>query len=136
MNNDLQQLKALAAAAAPGPWTWDDKVWDYDPEHQSPWLIDANEAPIIMGRMKCCEADALFIASSSPDTILALIARIESLAADAERKDSVLEQAREALKRFLSYGRVFRHHLNSTDPYDDAEQAIEAIDAAIAKEKA
>lgn len=59
----------------PGPWHWDDTVWDYDPEQQAPWLVDGRGDWILCGDIKCNEPNARLIAAA-PDMadVLELIA--------------------------------------------------------------
>lgn len=112
-NDEMQQLKALAEAATPGPWECDEAL--------TPWRIASGEvvggdgtgvsvvftgydwhvkvgeepdtgsaiyesigepATIVEGARN---ADATFMAAANPKAVLALIAKVESLAADAER---------------------------------------------------
>ena len=74
---DLNELKRLAEAATPGPWCWDDTVWDYDPKEQAPWLVGADDGAIILtGTIECkMKSNADFIAAANPAAILELIAR-------------------------------------------------------------
>jgi hypothetical protein len=46
----------------PGPWHWDDTVWNYDPEQQAPWLVNGNGERVLSGQIHCTEADARLIA--------------------------------------------------------------------------
>ena len=56
----------------PGPWKWDDTVWDYDPEEQAPWLVtERDDARVLWGEVKCSEPNAHLIASA-PDLYEAL----------------------------------------------------------------
>jgi len=52
------------AKFTPGPWKWDDTVWNYDPEQQSPWLVDENDDWVLRGGIKCNEANARLIAAA------------------------------------------------------------------------
>jgi hypothetical protein len=132
-NEDLQQLKALAEAASPGPWSGDryDGTVKYE-------VLDVNGATVIRGDNSNMseggygienEEDERFILAANPDTVLHLIARIESLAADAERKDKALKASRAALKT-AEYAISGREHTGFIDT------TVAIIDAAIAKEKA
>ena len=69
----------------PGPWHWDDTVWDYDPEQQAPWLVDGNDDRVLSGEIQCNEANARLIAAA-PDMAMAL----ELIAADADAGNSRL----------------------------------------------
>jgi hypothetical protein len=144
-NEDLQQLKALALAATPGPWEWDGvrSEGEYGSDDDGgcgyeSYQVTTNAGACIVDCLnndngavhvehdghawdKVAKQDAKYIAAASPDVVLALIARIESLAADAERYK----------------------WLRNDNAYFPEEELIrggieldQAIDAAIAKEKA
>ena len=88
MTIDKERLRVLAEAATPGPWEWDDAVWeDYDPKERAPWLMAGGSLidPVITGEVHCGEADAHYIAAASPKTVLALLAENAALAAEVER---------------------------------------------------
>lgn len=82
---DLQQLKALALAATPGPWVAG------EPIPGAPRFLVADCGPV--GKVYPADQkpshgttsmdDAKFIAAASPSVVLGLIARIESAAAPA-----------------------------------------------------
>ena len=67
----LDEIKAAAAKATPGPWSWDGKVWNYDSEQEAPWLV-ADRKSIVTGAVHCSEANATFIALCDPATVAAL----------------------------------------------------------------
>ena len=49
----------------PGPWEWDDCVWDYDPEEQAPWLVQkCTQRPVLLGEVYCEKANAHLIAAA------------------------------------------------------------------------
>lgn len=74
-NEDLQQLKALAEAATPGPWIIEEGL----PQDEA-WCEWHNVGPFSLMGDKA-DADDKFIAAANPAAILALIAKVESLAA-------------------------------------------------------
>lgn len=118
-NEDLQQLKALAMAATPGPWEHDEELtpWriaggevvggdgtgvsvvftDYDwhvkvgeePDTGSAIYESTGEPATIVEGVR--NNDAAFMAAANPKAILALIARIESLPAPAVANAAVSE---------------------------------------------
>lgn len=52
----------------PGPWEWDDTVWNYDQEQSAPWLVSTDHI-ILSGQIKCTsEANAKLIAAA-PDLL-------------------------------------------------------------------
>lgn len=81
---DLQQLKALALAATPGPWLA--THWN---GHAPTTVMRAGTTTAIaettgFGRdSRECAPDAAYIAAANPAVVLGLIARIESAAAPA-----------------------------------------------------
>lgn len=143
-NEDLQQLKALAIEATPGKWIrlfGERTVYDRmeDGCRGNP-IVRADQA---YGPKDSANLD--FIAACSPSTILALIARIESLAADAERLDFVIEKGAfitwslrdSTIKQCQLMNQDEDedfHHLSGDEKYFNTVRG--AIDAAIAKEKA
>lgn len=148
-NEDLQQLKAAALKATPGPWDFDTAetpvriaggevvggdalpygdvytTREYETPEGSECLIIASEIGVDNGR---------YLRAANPAAILALIAKVESLAADAERwqfRQKILKNngcVAWALKTCLIYqhGQVIGR----------GSSEEEAIDAAMAKEKA
>lgn len=148
-NEDLQQLKALAMAATPGPWY---VQFGDDIRHQCMTAISAvnkrdgndglfeDDQPLIAVTFHqsypavniegddCGDKDSAYIAAASPNVVLALIARIESLAADAERYQ-YLRKGDEGIE-FRDGDGMWRCDCPRGDTLD------KIIDAAIAKEKA
>ena len=60
------------SAHTPGPWEWDAKVWDYDPEQDAPWLVSADGTRVLSGQIQCAsEANARLIAAA-PDLLAVL----------------------------------------------------------------
>lgn len=125
MNNELQQLKALAMAASHGPWRHTgDEYTDRGCQYQG------IESPveIIIGEYGVTKANAKYIAWADPTRILALIARIESLSADAERYKWLLDN--------YAFGDGYRDIDAALNDGEADKYLSPAIDAAIAKEKA
>ena len=116
-NEELQQLKALAEAATPGPWERDTirSEGEYGTDDDGGYGFDTYEVTDNTG---LCIVDCLnndngcvevghdghawdevakhntaYIAAANPAAILALIAKVESLEADAARLDFVEECA-------------------------------------------
>lgn len=117
-NEELQQLKAAALAATPGPWDFDTAETPFriaggevvggdelpygdvytTREYETPdgpeCLIIASEIGVDNGR---------YLRSANPATILALIAKVESLAADAERWISVNDRLPEKYEEVMVF---------------------------------
>lgn len=121
-NEELQQLKALAQAATAGPWGCFANEEDGDITSHDVIAINSG-VHIASEEHLPSEETAKYIAAASPDVVLALIARIESLAAEME---AVLEAAEE----WARYVEV------DTAPMQLIIYLQLARDAAIAKEKA
>ena len=49
---------------APWPWEWDGPVWDYEPENEAPWLLDADGHPVLQGEIQCMEHHAHILAAA------------------------------------------------------------------------
>jgi hypothetical protein len=98
----LEELRGLAAAATPGPWTAFYKH-KYDEHHVS---VPGNGMNVALFPDGCPtarpEADAAFIAKSDPQTVLALIEEIERLRQN--NREDVLE---EALQKIDSWARAY-----------------------------
>ncbi len=98
-NEELTRLKVLAEAATPGPWV--------SCHHQ----VAADDGGLIAefssttGRYESEKMNRNYVAAASPDVILALIAKVESLAADAERLDW-LEKSKTSLSEFYEEARI------------------------------
>ena len=88
---DLQQLKALALAATPGPWTYFPKP-KYN-EHHVSIPMEGSGMRLALFDTGCQterpEQDARFIAAANPAVVLDLIARIERAAAPAPTNATV-----------------------------------------------
>ena len=67
----------------PGPWEWDDCVWDYDTNEQAPWLVQKGSGlPVLRGEIRCARASANLIAAAPElyDACLDLLAWHDALA--------------------------------------------------------
>lgn len=106
-NDELMQLKALAETAK-----------------SEVIRSDGWEGTVEMGDHMLIDED--FIKAASPEAILALIAKVESLAADAERYQWLRNKTAESQATYV--GSIFMAH--NKDGLD------KAIDIAMAKEKA
>jgi hypothetical protein len=151
MTVDIEKLKALALAATPGPWDWEEDGSRLNGDNGKeavfwpgnvPGGIDARSEGwgAALGQTKSdaqASADAEFIAATDPATVLELIAEVERLRADAERLDWIL-----ANRHLRAQGNdengwcVLDCSDGLTFVVKDAATAREAIDAAIEKEKA
>ena len=147
MTIDTKNLRTLAEAATPGPWTI------HTEEVMSP-IVAAMELsklahgsvftpvlPMVVGSNDLCTAvtgcgptgvsNAAYIAACSPDVVLALLDALE-------RKDRVLREALEAIeiaKNGLDWFKdSYPHDVNESDA-EASEQINEAIEA-ITKELA
>jgi len=135
-NEELQQLKALAEAATPGPWERSGLGCGIVGLKASngQWAFASDDSEQNW-------QNAGFTAAANPVAILALIAKVESLAADAERYKWLRDKANapidEAIDRFDPM--VFRCHPKhplSWDGVSVGAELDEVVDAAMAKEKA
>lgn len=150
-NEELQQLKAAALAATPGPWDFDTAETPFriaggevvggdelpygdvytTREYETPdgpeCLIIASEIGVDNGR---------YLRAANPATILALIAKVESLAADAERWKSALhKKAAEELAEKEAYSFTVPEIMDATRRYGYSMTNSEVLEA-LAKEKA
>jgi hypothetical protein len=64
----------MSAQHTPGPWHWDSAVWDYDPEIDAPWLVDATDKRVLWGSIKCDSGANARLIAAAPD----LLAAVES----------------------------------------------------------
>lgn len=165
-NEELARLKALAEAATPGPWDHDEELtpWridggevvggdgtgrsvvytDYDwhvkvgeeSDTGSAIYESTGEPATIVEHVR--KVDAAFMAAANPATILALIAKVESLAADAERLDFMMRMGFTSAGRYSGMVQVVwmddildRHLTNGKDIRDALDKCI-----SMAKEKA
>src|SRR6185437_2057895 len=115
MKRDVAELKRLAEEATPGPWTqWVEHgdVWSGVPERNSPGNMGGGSLGI---RVCDCDADdydgendeeaeaqakatAAYIAAANPQTILALIERLETLEEAVKGAHVIAEQVGDVLR--------------------------------------
>lgn len=134
-NSDLQQLKALALAATPGPW-----VHRFDPgnpagvqhgvklegEHGC-WVADfLDNADRSTEGGGAGERNAAFVAAANPAVVLGLIARIESLTTVPEQAPST-EQEWAKVDPAVAFHLIERH----AEDWADAGRMMEAWRAAV-----
>lgn len=152
-NEELARLKALAEAATPGPWY---VQYGDDIRHQCMTAISAvnkrdgndglfdDDQPLIAVTFHqsypgvnlegddCGDNDSAYITAANPAVILALIAKVESLAADAERYRWLRDMAHPS----MGYPRNEVWATDHRDMMIESENLDSIIDAAMAKEKA
>lgn len=134
-NEELARLKELAEAATPGPW---EATRQTDDEcNFIGYFIEAGDKAISDDATAPDHADALHIAAANPAAILALIAKVESLAADAERWKKFERALRNGHIPGAAHGKRFKIIETCAMSGDEKEfnDLIGAIDA-MAKEKA
>jgi hypothetical protein len=142
-NDELQQLKALAEAATPN---WFEDKWGalMVSEHEPMYMRGATIAGA-GSRVEQAKKNTSFIAAANPAVILALIAKVESLEADAARLDFVIDKGAfitwslrdSTIKQCQLMNQDEDedfHYLSGDDKYFNTVR--DAIDAAKAKEKA
>ena len=80
---DLDKLEAIAKAATPGDWEWDDNDGSFDSlqDERSHCVSVAFGEPVggCNPRILISDEDAAYIAACSPDVVLGLIARVREL---------------------------------------------------------
>lgn len=102
---DYDDLRAKAQAATPGPWVSDGAAVPWTPKQRSPFTeygasvaVD-DETVVVEGGQQdeqggavgvLTNEDADFIAAANPQTVLALLDRVEELEAALEAAESVL----------------------------------------------
>lgn len=107
-NDELMQLKAAALAATPGPWfasdwTVDDGANTTTVEARIPEVLGPGQSSIWPDGMRALRiaeseggehpiADAAYIAAANPSAILALIDKVESLAAPSAANGAELPE--------------------------------------------
>jgi hypothetical protein len=154
MNNDLQQLKALAMAATPQNFDSAERV-DADGYAECPLCHGDGTVELAKGY---CNYDGVAIGvefygigdehknaeayyrAANPKAILALIVRIESLAADAERLDFVIDNSafictiNESMYQLMTQDEDEDYHVISGEG-EAFRTKRAAIDAAMEREK-
>lgn len=97
MSESKQQL-------APWPWRWDDTPWEkYDPMERAPWLVDAEDNPVLSGQISCKDEAHGRAIAAAPELVEALriaLQLLTDMGAPEEPEDAkVLEAARAALAK-------------------------------------
>jgi hypothetical protein len=158
MTIDTDKLKALALAATPGKWQsgYGNGVLGGRAASAVSWdLTDVRSMPVIKGEeviawlacyqpddveLRALSADADYIAAACPATVLALIAEVERLRADAERYRWLRDKANDERSRAPM---VFNCHPEDVISWTDSLHGTNLdavldvfVDAAIEKEKA
>jgi hypothetical protein len=139
---DTDNLKALALAASAGPWKW----WTSNSTLRLTGA-DGKDGGVLsgtcyrgVGDISCSAENRAFIEASNPATVLALIAEVERLRADAERYRWLRDKANSQLGRApMVFNCNPEDSLCWTDSLHGAR--LDAVmdvfvDAAIEKEKA
>jgi hypothetical protein len=86
MSDTADRLRAVALAATPGPWEWDDKgLWSHPKGAGWACVIVANYEYDTGVTLDYTDRDADYIAAASPDVILALLDELDTLRDEAER---------------------------------------------------
>ncbi|CAG9205472.1 hypothetical protein BGLA2_1720054 [Burkholderia gladioli] len=76
MSESKQQL-------APWPWRWDDTPWEkYDLMERAPWLVDAEDNPVLAGQITCRDEAHGRAIAAAPELVEALN-KTTSAASDA-----------------------------------------------------
>jgi hypothetical protein len=129
---DIDTLEALAKAATPGEWV------SYTPigAALNPWeaTFVAGPIPRYMDRSQgFCPADGNYIGAANPQVVLALIAEVRALRADAARLDFLIDNDAHVWSMGLGWHVTTGHSDDpqNLEPWDaHCESAREAIDAA------
>lgn len=130
---DIEKLRALAMAATPGEWIYDDGV-------STTTVHSDNGAAVIEGQY--CESVAIaedleFIAAANPAAILALTDRLEAMKAKCALLSASLAQAEAetaAAEKDAARYRWMRIHFLDDDPWPngiDDDLTDDELDAAI-----
>ena len=56
----------------PGPWHWDGNPCDYDPNQEDPWLVGADDQPVITGEVRMRNEHDRSALEATPDMLTAL----------------------------------------------------------------
>jgi hypothetical protein len=103
---NLEKLSALAKAATQGPWRYDYGNWNVECRSKGEYEVPSTGEKHSLWRATICQTnyecevrprfanaheDGEFIAAVSPDTVLSLISRIESLEERVREAEAVIE---------------------------------------------
>lgn len=138
MTLDLKKDREIAEAATLGPWEWDGKVWDFNPDQEAPWLVCGPKGltPVIGGSPEAKQVDANHIAHFNPSHAIEYIDTIEKQALAIE----VMRQALESIQRY-GYPSRRGSRLGLVDEFDShidlsrtaLSQAREILDEAVSE---
>lgn len=113
---DLNELRKIAEQATPGPWKAETHCAYTEDKYHAVYSVDAGDSPVIsqLG-CGCCDVglevskpDAAFVTAFNPDTVLALLNRLEQ----AERDRVKLRHRLDAMRRQRD---GYRHQLRKTE---------------------
>lgn len=128
--SELDQLRALAQAATPGPWRVE--AQGHAPQ-QVARVNNLEVAPPDSVELAHCATDAAYIAAVSPDVVLGLIAEVERLRLISRKSTGWHEVATLRRQRDLLLDMLVRSGVRYADiarAIDrDARDAMEAVGA-------
>ncbi|KUM31608.1 hypothetical protein AQ436_00260 [Arthrobacter sp. EpRS66] len=102
MSEDLEALRKIAESATPGPWTAETHCSYTDDKYHAVYSVDAGDSPVIsqLG-CGCCDVglevskhDIAFVTAFNPETVLALLSRLEQAELDRVKLRNRLDAMR------------------------------------------
>lgn len=89
MTINLDTLRKTAEAATPGPWTHEPyEAQNQNGDYFGGWLLDADGEYVVAD---VSDRDGAFMAAANPETVLALLSRVE-------KAEQAVQRVREALR--------------------------------------